>query len=99
MSRRFDFRNDCDVASSSIGDDVAHFVLRIKTAIQTRLTRGRIDIGTCGGSRRYAPGTYTSELRIPFDLQPPCLIVGEMPMQDVKFMQRHPVDELFDELR
>jgi predicted ATPase len=45
-----------------------------------------------------APGADAGEARIAADLQPPALIVHEMPVQDVQLVQRHPVDQLFDEI-
>ena len=46
---------------------------------------------------RHAP--TDRQLRILLDLQPPRLVVGEMPVKDIELVQRHPVDELLDVLR
>ncbi len=58
-----------------------------------------IDVGGGSGSRWDAPRRDLRETWIFFDLQAPALVIGEVPMQHVQLMQRHPIDVPHDELR
>ena len=90
MARHFDFRNDGDVALGGVFHDVANLILRVEAAV----SRGRSD-----HMRRRAPRADLGELRIFLDLDAPALVVGEMPVHHVEFVDRHVVDEFLDEFR
>ena len=45
-----------------------------------------------------SPAADFGQARIAFDLQTPGLIVGQVPVEDVELVHRHPVDEALDEL-
>ena len=50
-------------------------------------------------ARRHAPGADLGQARVLRDLEPPALVVGQMPAEHVELVQRHPVDVAQDELR
>src|SRR5688572_32985287 len=70
-----------------MGDELAHLGLRVEAAVPWGIA------GTGG----LAPGADARELRVPEYLEPPALVVGQVPVQDVQLVQRHPVDEVPDE--
>ncbi len=99
MTRHVDFGNDRDVALSRVRDDPTHIILRIKAPIEARTTRSRIDVSSGSRPRGDAPCSDFREAGVLLDLQAPSLVVREMPMQHIQLVERHPVDELHDELR
>ncbi len=66
------------MASGCVRDDVAHLVLGVETAI----ARAVVD----------SPRAYRRQPRIFVDLQAPTLIIGQMPVQHIQLVPRHPVD-------
>ena len=96
MSGHFDFRHHVDMACGGIGDDVAHLLLCVEAADDARLAGLGIDVRLGRVARGHAPRAHRSELGILFDLQAPGLVIGEMPVQRVHLVQRHPIDELLD---
>ena len=88
VAGHLDLGDDRHEARRRVRNDIAHLGLRVEAAVR----RG---IAGTGG---LAPGADARELRISADLEPPALVVGQVPVQDVELVQRHPVDELPDEL-
>src|ERR1700676_1725025 len=79
MARHIDFRDDLHMTGRGVANDVAHFVLGVIAAIARAVGFD-------------APRTQGGEARIFADLEPPPLIVGQVPMQHVELVPRHPVD-------
>ena len=85
--------HDHDVASGRIGDDLARLRLGIEAAIGFVLRgRGAIGVRTLG----LTPGADAGQLRIGLDLQPPALVVVQVPVEDVQLVGRHGVDQPLD---
>src|SRR5688572_18911898 len=99
MTRHVDLGDNRDTAIGRVTYDAAHRVLRVVPAVNARQAGGRIDVGCCRTARRHAPGAYRGEPRVLADLEAPGLVVGQVPVQHVELVQRHPVDEALDELR
>ncbi|MNL21291.1 hypothetical protein D3C87_1425740 [compost metagenome] len=98
MSGDVDLRHHDDVAGRCIGDDVAHLILGVETAIETWTAGRGVDVLLSRRARVDAPSADLGQLRIASDLQPPGLVVGQVPMEDVELVQGHPIDEALDEL-
>ena len=99
MARHVNFGNDGDIAIRRVSHYASNVILRIKTAIQTRVAGGGIDVSSGSLPRGDAPCPDLREAGILLDFQAPALVVREMPMQHIQLVERHPVDELHDELR
>src|ERR1039457_6775064 len=83
MSGHFDFGNDRDMPGGSVGDNVADLILRIKTTIFPAVSV-------------VAPGADFSQFGIFFDLDPPALVLCQVPMECVELMKRHEIEKPFD---
>ncbi len=94
-----DLRDNGHAALARVCDDPAHHLLGIKSTVETRPARPRIDVGGRCGPCGNTPRPDAGQLRILLDLQAPPLVIGQMPLQHVELVQRHPVDEIHDELR
>src|SRR6202521_2604925 len=79
MARHVDFRDDLHVAARRESNELAHLVLGVEAAIARAV---RVD----------SPGADGSQARILADLEAPTLIIGQMPMQYIELVPRHPVD-------
>ena len=82
-----------------VGDDLANVVLRVEAAMSlaVELRRRRVaDLSS--NDRAVAPGTDLGQARILLDLDAPSLVIGEMPVERVHFVQRDEIDVLLDEL-
>ena len=77
---------------------MAHSFLCVDPADHVRLARMRIDVAPRCGARGNAPPADLVQLRILPDLEPPRLVIGQMPLQRVELVQGHGVDEALDEL-
>ena len=91
VARHVDLRHDRDRALGRIGDDLADLFLGVIAAGARQRRRAG-----CGGGR--APCPDLGQPRIFVDLDPPALIVGQMPVKRVELVRGHPVDEPLDEL-
>ena len=99
VAGHLDLGHDLDVPRGRVRHDVARLLLRVEAAVQPRLAGLRVDVGLRGACPgRHAPRAHRGELRILLDLQAPGLVVGQVPVQHVELVQRHPVDELLDVL-
>ena len=98
VSRHLDLRHDGDAALRGIGHEMAHSFLCVDAADHVWLTRMRIDVAPRCGARGNAPPADLGQLRILPDLEPPRLVIGQMPLQRVELVQSHGIDEALDEL-
>src|SRR3546814_14794705 len=83
-----DFGHDRDVTRGRISDDVADLGLGVEAAIAHGPAIG-VDARR---SRGLPPRADAGELRVSIDLDPPALVVGEVPMERVELGARHAVD-------
>ena len=99
MTRHFDFGDDADESRARVLDDFAYVVLRVETAVRLAVVdvERRIALGLAD-ERLRPPCAGGGETRVFLDLDPPALVVGEMPVEGVHFVQREQVDVLLDEL-
>src|SRR5712692_4143222 len=99
MTRHFDFRDDGDEPRRRICDDLAYVVLRIEPAITLAVVGALRWIGRFASHDcLIAPAADFRELGILRDLEPPALIVGEMPVKAVELMNREEIEVFLDEL-
>ena len=88
VSRKIDFGNDLDVALRSIGDDFPDVVLGIETAIA-------FFPGIIGRHQHFvtaAPGTFLRQFGILLDLDPPAVVIDQMPVELVDLMVSQPIE-------
>ena len=79
MARHFYFRNDLHVTSRGEANDLAHVLLGVIAAIARAIG---IDAPTPDGR----------QARVLANLEPPALIVGQMPLKYVELVPCHPID-------
>ena len=96
MARHADFRHDGDKTLGRVGDDLAYLMPTVVTAVAPRRARGLVDIGRGRGAGRDPPRADLGQPGPAGNIQPPALIVGQMPVEHVHFVQRQPVDVAFD---
>ena len=96
MARHADFRHDGDKTLGRVGDDLAYLMPTVVAAVAPRRARGLVDIGRGRGAGRDPPGADLGQPGPAGNVQPPALIVGQMPVEHVHFVQRQPVDVAFD---
>ena len=99
VAGHFDLRHDGDVALRRVPHDASHRILRIKAAVEARLARRGVEVALCRAAGRDTPGADFGKARVAVDLEPPGLVVGQVPVQHVEFVQRHPLDQSLDEFR
>ena len=93
MPGQFDLRHDGDAALGSVGDYIAHFVLRVKPAM-------RHAVVLVPGSRDDSLLSLRADLgqaRMLLDFDAPALIFGQVPVEDVVFVKGQHIDEFLDE--
>ena len=95
VARHLDLGDHGHVARRRVGDDLAHLVLRVEAAVR----RPVADVGrkVLRDHRLLAAAADLSEARILLDLDPPALVLGEMPVERVELVERHEVDVALDE--
>ena len=97
VARHLDLRNHGDVPLTRILDDFADLTLRVETAV--RLFVEAVWISSLMAQPRFfAPRSNLREARVLFDLNAPALIVGEVPVESVQFVQGQQIDKLEDKL-
>ena len=97
MPRKFDFGNHRDETLRSVIHHVADLILRIVTAVRRFVEFAVLVVRAAriaADQRTAAYGTYFGEFRIFPDFDAPPLIVGQMPVEDVEFVQGHDVERL-----
>ena len=91
MARHLDLGNDRDETVGRIAHDFPRLVLRIESAVRHRVVRrGRVQIATV------AERAYARQLRIFLDLDPPALILRQVPVEAIDLVHGQNVDELLD---
>ena len=91
MSRKVKFRNNHHVPLLGISYQLFHLLLSIVTTISFR-TR---EIGRRNQFILTSPSPFTSQFRILLDFDSPTVVIGQMQMKLIEFMERHPVDVSF----
>ena len=95
MARQFNLGHDRDAAGGGVSDELARFVLCVEAAVWLAIA-----LVWLGWNRRFrALAADFGQARILLDGQPPALIVGEMEMERVEFVECHGVDELLDKIQ
>ena len=95
VARHLDLGDDGDPARGGIGDEAAHLVLSIEAAV----AGGPAGLGIAARrAGRHAPGAFRGQLRVLLDLQPPALIVDQVPVQDIELVGGHGVEDRLDRL-
>src|SRR5690606_19568282 len=82
-----------DVAFAGVGDDVADLVLGVPAAVRAGLAGIGVGAGLAG---RDPAAADLHQLRVLRDLDPPALVVGQVPVQYVELVPGHRVDQLLD---
>ena len=96
MPGQLDFGNHLDAAFGGIGHHLADFVLRVVTAVGRSVVPVRSLVMTY--QRLPAHRTHTRQFGVSPDLDAPSLVVGQMPVKGVEFVERHDVDKPLDVL-
>ena len=94
MTGHLDFGNHHNTPFGRIGHDFADLVLRIVAAVRFVRILGRGPM--VADNRPAAYGTGLGQSRVTANLDPPTLIVGQMPMKDIEFVQGKDVDKPLD---
>ena len=99
MTRHLDLRHDRHEARAGVGHDLADVVLRVEATVRLAVEPplGRVPIGPADDRLR-APGAHLGETRVLLDLEPPPLIIGQVPVKAVELIERREIDELLHEL-
>lgn len=83
-----DFGNHLDMALCGVADDLADLLLRVEPAVGLAVVNALFVLVVASDERFRTPGPDLGEQRIFFDLDPPALIVGQMPVEFVDLVQR-----------
>ena len=94
VARHLDFGDHLDMQGAGVFDHLADFVLRIVAAVRFVRILGRGPM--VADNRPAAYGTGSGQSRVTANLDPPTLIVGQMPMKDIEFVQGKDVDKPLD---
>jgi len=99
VAGHLDLRHDRDEAGGGVGDDLADVVLGVKAAVGRRFTGL---LGLAGVPVLVfavdAPSPDFGEARVFLDLDPPALVVGQVPMEGIELVHGEDVDPALDEL-
>ena len=92
MSRRLDFRQQCDELVPGVGHKLTNIIVRVDAAIARLLTwLSRIEFPPPANSR-HAPGADLGEFGVFLDFDAPALVVGKVQMEAVELVSSHPID-------
>lgn len=80
------------MALCGVADDLADLLLRVEPAVGFAVVNALFVLVVASDERFRTPGPDLGEQRIFFDLDPPALIVGQMPVEFVDLVQREDVD-------
>ena len=94
VAGHLDLGHDGDLPRSGVGHEVAELVLRVEAAVGGAIVALRVARVPDEGLA--APGPDAGQLRVPLDLHPPALIVGQVQVQAVELVQRQQVDQRAD---
>ena len=94
MPRHFNLGHDRDVALRSVIENLADLRLRVEErAVGLAVVPPP---AAAPFPRRWAPGAVLRKIWIGVDLDAPALVVGEVPVQHVHFVERHLVEKALD---
>ena len=98
MSRHFNFRNDRHESISRIRDDLSHIVLPVKSAVPDAVELSLCRVAHVMANQCFfSPRPNVGQFRISLDLEPPSLVVGQVPVKAVEFVHREQIDVFLDE--
>jgi hypothetical protein len=97
VTGHFNLGHDGDKPIGRVLDDLANVVLRIKPAVSLAVILFRL-LARMTHEGLLSPAADLRQLGIFLDLDPPSLIIGQVPMEDVHFVQGHQVQKPLDEL-
>src|SRR5689334_21085094 len=96
MARHFDLGNDRDVTGLSIGNHPLNVLLGVVTSIASTRAPGWARLRIQPKPDAIAPSPDLGQTRVALDLDPPTLVIREMPVKCVQLMQRHQIQETLD---
>ncbi len=96
MSGHLDLRNDRDMARRGVGDQVTDLRLGVEATVGATVSDVGVEILREHGF--LAPCANLGEQRVLLDFQTPTLVIGQVQLQSVQFVEREKIDELLDEL-
>ena len=96
MPGHLDLGNHRNEAVGGIADNLANFILRVKSAVRLAVEEFR---SKGADHRLLADRTLFGEQRIALDLDAPALILSQVPMETVDFVDGHQVDVTFEVFR
>ena len=94
MARQLDLGDRGNVSLPGILHDIFYLFLGIKTLDRDAVPDIRREVAALNGFRAFRADSGQS--RIFFDLDPPALVIGEMPLEIVEFIPRQQIDIFFD---
>ena len=94
MPGHFDLGHDRNVAISRIADDIPNLLLRVKAAVTNPIVT-RLSFGM-SNPRAVPPRRDFRQPRVFLYLNAPTLVIGQVPVENVQFMEREQIDELVD---
>src|SRR5215831_4569055 len=98
MTGHFDLRYDRNKPLASILNDLSYVLLRVIASMPlAAVVVLSVAPGWPADHRFFAPGAHLSQPRVPADRKPPSLVIGQVPMENVHFVERQEIDELLDE--
>ena len=89
MTRQVYLRDDFYMTFGSVLNHLTYLFLSVVSTIAA------VSLTIGGGTHLpvSSPGSFLRELRVLAYLNPPAVVVGQMPVEAVELMGRHPVDE------
>ena len=99
MTRHLDLGHHVHELLPSVFHDLAYILLGIETSVPNSVVLPQRRVGLEGRNHGFLPpGTNLGEPGIFPDLDPPALIVGQVPVKAVHLMEREEIDVLLDEV-
>ena len=96
VTGQLDLGDDRDVASLRVSDDIFDLLLRVETLDRHTVALEGRRIPPKQGLAPLRPDL--GQFRVLLDLDPPALIIRQMPMKSIELILRHQIDVLLDEL-
>ncbi len=99
VARHLDLGHDLHEPRPRVLHDLPHVVLRVEAAVAHAVVAlGRRVVGRVADERLRAPRAHGGQPRVFLDLDPPALVVRQVPVERVQLVQREEVDVLLHEL-
>ena len=99
MARELDFGNDRDEAPRGVIDHLADLLLRIEAAVGGLVVTARLVVlaaGILADERPFAHRPHAREFGVFADLDPPPLVVGQVPVEDIHLVHGHQIERALD---